>query len=123
MKSKSQKNPKIHACKTFQYFSFHLQPHEVPEKWKSQSGPRNNTNKNSIDDDTTNISNLKNTNKNANHQSQKKKQPALKIKSREKLDTTLLRLLARLPNSQEPVDASHLLDGKRLRKNGNNGKR
>jgi len=66
---------------------------------------------------------MKNTNKNANPQSQKKKQPALKIKSREKLDTTLLRLLARLPNSQEPVDASHLLDGKRLRKNVNNGKR
>ena len=38
------------------------------------------------------------------------KKPSLKIKHREKLDTTLLRLLALLPNSAEPLDASNLLE-------------
>ena len=38
------------------------------------------------------------------------KKPSLKIKHREKLDTTLLRLLALLPNAAEPLDASNLLE-------------
>ena len=38
------------------------------------------------------------------------KKPSLKIKNREKLDTTLLRLLALLPNAAEPLDASNLLE-------------
>ena len=51
--------------------------------------------------------NTKTTNKQLN--STKTKKPSLKIKNREKLDTTLLRLLAKLPNASDPVDASHLL--------------
>ena len=38
------------------------------------------------------------------------KKPSLKIKNREKLDTTLLKLLALLPNAAEPLDASNLLE-------------
>ena len=98
------------SLSVFHNFYCNFQPHEVPEKWTKTTtpGPRNAT-KNTEDDITPQTSEK---NKKTN------KKPSLKIKSREKLDTTLLRLLARLPNSKEPLDASHLLDGKRLRKTG-----
>ena len=98
------------SLSVFHNFYCNFQPHEVPEKWTKTTtpGPRNAT-KNTEDDINPQTSEK---NKKTN------KKPSLKIKSREKLDTTLLRLLARLPNSKEPLDASHLLDGKRLRKTG-----
>ena len=83
---------------------FFFQPHEVPEKWKSATNGQRNNNK--IPEEDASSSLKKN----------KKQKPSLKIKSREKLDTTLARLLARLPTTQEPLDATHLLEGKRLRK-------
>ena len=84
---------------------FFFQPHEVPEKWKSATNGQRNNSKNPEEADAS--SSLK---------KNKKQKPSLKIKSREKLDTTLTRLLARLPTTQEPLDATHLLEGKRLRK-------
>merc|ERR1712113_538120 len=38
------------------------------------------------------------------------KKPSIKKKKREKLDTTLLRLLSLLPNAKNPLDASNLLE-------------
>ena len=76
----------------------------MPEKWKSE---KKNNNKNSSEEDASSSSLKKN---------KKQVKPSLKINSREKLDTTLVRLLARLPNNQEPLDATHLLEGKRMRK-------
>ena len=77
----------------------------MPEKWKSATNGQRNNNKNPEEADAS--SSLK---------KNKKQKPSLKIKSREKLDTTLTRLLAKLPTTQEPLDATHLLEGKRLRK-------
>jgi histone-lysine N-methyltransferase ASH1L len=105
--------PKVPVCtKWFAFDIFDLRlkpsrnytPHEVPEKWKSE---KKNNNKNSSEEDASSSSLKKN---------KKQVKPSLKINSREKLDTTLARLLARLPNNQEPLDATHLLEGKRMRK-------
>ena len=65
----------------------------MPEKWKSQTKthkelPDNGSNKTPI---------------------QKKQTSLLRIRRREKLDTTLKRLLSQLPNANEPLDASNLL--------------
>jgi hypothetical protein len=74
-------------------------PHEVPEKWKSALQTPRSSSKSYDDCDNTKTK-----------QVSKSKKPSLKIKNREKLDTTLLRLLANLPNASDPVDASHLLE-------------
>jgi hypothetical protein len=71
----------------------------VPEKWKSALQTPRSSSKSYDDCDNTKTK-----------QVSKSKKPSLKIKNREKLDTTLLRLLANLPNASDPVDASHLLE-------------
>ena len=93
----------------------------MPEKWKSAiPTPRSYTK--SLEESTnkqmSNNPTSTNTTTNAgtvapqvNNASIKK--PSLKIKSREKLETTLIRLLALLPNAKDPLDASHLLESEK----------
>ena len=91
-----------------------MQPHEVPEKWKS-TVPTSRSNKN-LDESDNNKSTNKQINSKPLSATTMSKKPSLKIKNREKLDTTLLRLLANLPNANDPLDMSRLLetvDGKR----------
>ena len=97
----------------------------MPEKWKSAiPTPRSNTNKNNLEDNdkSTNKNQMNSvpssaaatTNQQINNANtiggQLLKKPSLKIKKREKLDTTLLKLLSLLPNASEPLDASNLLE-------------
>jgi hypothetical protein len=116
------------------FFTFYFlqQPHEVPEKWKSAINPRSR----SLEDDsrqpkastsatttttptpTPTPTPTSTTMSAIMKKSIKLRKASLKIKKREKLETTLLRLLAKLPNFKDPIDASYLLesDNKRLRK-------
>ena len=101
---------------------FIFQPHEVPEKWKSAiPTPRSytksleeSTNKQISNNPTsTNATNAGSTSTQAQNNASGIKKPSLKIKSREKLETTLIRLLALLPNAKEPLDASNLLESEK----------
>jgi histone-lysine N-methyltransferase ASH1L len=110
--SKSNSKNKFPAIctKWFAFDSFDIKlkpvrsytPHEVPEKWKPP---------------------IKNQGKDlpsSSSDSQKKQISLLRIRRREKLDTTLTRLLSQLPNANDPWDASFLL---KRNKKGNKNKK
>lgn len=103
---------------TFLTYVLHLQPHDVPEKWKSNVGPRSR----SLEDDRggSNSSSRRGSltrppppNSKSNNRISKAKNRNLQ---KDKLDATLLRLLAKMP-TKSALDASYLLESdKRLRK-------
>ena len=78
------------------YFLLFFHFHEVPEKWKP---PIKNQGKELPSSSSSS-------------ETQKKHISLLRIRRREKLDTTLTRLLSQLPNANDPWDASFLLKRK-----------
>ncbi len=131
---------KLHECTSVFdleiVISFFLQPHEVPQKWRTSSTPRSR----SLEDDGRNRSasnsstrkgsassasrsqsnsNAKQNNQAANKMALLRKRDANKKVLKKKnnvLEETLARLRNQLPGAKSPIDASYLLESdKRLR--------
>ena len=95
----------------------------MPEKWKAAIPAPKSTTKNSLEDSEKSTNKQMNTNNPTSKSAvpgsipvsisgsgHNLKKPSIKKKKREKLDTTLLRLLSLLPNAKNPLDASNLLE-------------
>lgn len=88
----------------------------MPEKWKSALPNQKSKSATNADHDNSLTSVSKNESETGSGKSSTKSlnnanktKPSLKIKSREKLETTLTRLLAKLPNANDPLDAASTL--------------